>query len=109
MTTTQFCIANRGRADRVGCTRNREGATPADPLRRLDHRDGNRRGGGKESGQADRPISTGPLNTLLCLHARPINVLVLDGTHGKSSLEEGFALRCFQRLSVPNIATLRCH
>jgi len=63
----------------------------------------------KKSGQANCPISTGPLNTLLCLHDRPINVLVLDGTHGNSRLEEGFALRCFQRLSFPNIATQRCH
>ncbi len=29
-----------------------------------------------------------------------------SGTH---HLEEGFPLRCFQRLSLPNIATRRCH
>ena len=33
------------------------------------------RGEGKK-GQADRPISTGQLNTLLCLHLRPINLVV---------------------------------
>ncbi|PRN14452.1 hypothetical protein B9W54_02955 [Acinetobacter baumannii] len=27
---------------------------------------------------------------------------------GKSYLEVGFPLRCFQRLSLPNIATRRC-
>ncbi len=30
------------------------------------------------SGQAARLISTGPLNTLLCLHARPIKVVVYN-------------------------------
>jgi len=33
----------------------------------------------------------------------------LDGPHGRSSLEEGFALICLQRLSFPDVATLRCH
>src|ERR1700693_5167046 len=28
-----------------------------------------------------RPISTGRLNTLLCLHLRPINVVVYHGTY----------------------------
>jgi hypothetical protein len=28
---------------------------------------------------------------------------------GTPSLEAGFPLRCFQRLSVPHIATRRCH
>jgi len=46
---------------------------------------------------------------LLCLHDRPINVLVLNVPRGRFRLEEGFALICFQRLSVPDIATLRCH
>ena len=26
-----------------------------------------------------RPISTGPLNTLLCLHVRPINLVIYQG------------------------------
>jgi len=28
--------------------------------------------------------------------------------HGRPDLEVGFPLRCFQRLSRPNIATQRC-
>ena len=55
-------------------------------------------------GQAERAISTGQLNILLCLHIRPINVVVFHGPSegmnlGKSHLEEGFALICIQRLS----------
>src|SRR5659263_2003 len=59
-----------------------------------------------------RPISTGPLRTLLHLHFRPINqVVYLVPYHccGKSHLEVGFTLRCFQRLSHPNVATQLCH
>jgi hypothetical protein len=67
-------------------------------------------------GQASRPISTGKLNTLLCLHTRPINLVVFKGslddlpkqTVGISHLEVGFPLRCFQRLSHPNLATQLC-
>ena len=33
-------------------------------------------------GQASRSISTGKLNTLLCLHTRPINVVVSNGPLG---------------------------
>ena len=36
-------------------------------------------------GQASRPISTGKLNTLLCLHTRPINVVVYNGPLGDRS------------------------
>ena len=35
-------------------------------------------------GQASRPISTGKLNRLLCLHTRPINVVVYNGPSGGS-------------------------
>ena len=66
-------------------------------------------------GQAARPISTGKLNTLLCVHTRPINLVVFEGSsvsmfpsRGISNLEVGFPLRCFQRLSLPNIATQQC-
>ena len=65
-------------------------------------------------GQASRLISTGQLNTLLRLHIRPIKVVVFDQpsvvpkNQGKSNLGGGLALRCFQRLSVPYIATQRC-
>ena len=42
------------------------------------------------------------------LHLQPINVIIYNGPQGKSHLEASFALRCFQRLSHPNVATLRC-
>ena len=64
--------------------------------------------------QASRAISIGQLHTSPCFHTQPINVLVSNGSLGdislgKSYLEVGFPLRCFQRLSLPNIATRRCH
>ena len=34
---------------------------------------------------------------------------ILLYTNGKTHLEVGFPLICFQRLSIPYIATLRCH
>ena len=58
-----------------------------------------------------RPISIGQLNTLLCVHLRPINVIVSHGSYHfwrKSLLVGGFALRCFQRLSRPYVATQPC-
>jgi hypothetical protein len=60
-------------------------------------------------GQANRLISTGQLSTLLYLHTRPINLVVYKVSHARSSFEGGFALICLQRLSFPDIATLRCH
>jgi hypothetical protein len=67
----------------------------------------------KEGGQASRAISTGQLHVLPRFHLRPINVLVSDGPSGeripgRPCLEAGFPLRCFQRLSLPNMATRRC-
>ena len=64
--------------------------------------------------QASRAISTGQLNTSPCLHLQPINLVVYQGStgdcsQGKSYLGWGFVLRCFQRLSLPDIATRRCH
>ena len=61
-----------------------------------------------------RPISTGPLNALLRLHSRPIHHVFFMGPYsflqdGISHLEEGFTLRCFQRLSRPDLATQLCH
>ena len=56
----------------------------------------------------NRTISTPRLNTLLCFHLVPINVIISHGPQTISYLEVGFPLRCFQRLSLPNIATLRC-
>ena len=56
-------------------------------------------------------ISIGQLSTLLCVHLQPIKVVVFNLpsplTWGKSCLRGGLALRCFQRLSVPHIATRR--
>ncbi len=65
-------------------------------------------------GQATRPISTGKLHALLHFHIQPINHVVYVGSSGAlrlgtPNLEGGFPLRCFQRLSRPNIATRRCH
>ena len=64
-------------------------------------------------GQAARPISTAKLNALQRLHLRPINLVIFQGPSeglrpGRSHLEAGFALRCLQRLSLPDIATQRC-
>ncbi len=67
-----------------------------------------------EIGQASRPISTGQLHALLRFHTQPINLVVFEGPSGAlrpgiPNLEVGFPLRCFQRLSVPHIATQLCH
>ena len=62
-------------------------------------------GGEKKSSRA---ISTARLNTLLRLHLQPINVVVYNDPQGKSNLVAGFALRCFQRLSLPDADTQRC-
>jgi hypothetical protein len=53
-------------------------------------------------------ISSPELNTLLRLHPNPINVVVFHGSSGRAHLGIGLALRCFQRLSFPNIAARRC-
>ena len=52
-------------------------------------------------------------NALLRFHLRPIDVVFSHGPPaGKPAwnvhLGAGFALRCFQRLSVPHIATQQC-
>ena len=66
----------------------------------------------KPYGQASRAISTGKLHTLPCFHVQPIKQVVylcpsaLAG--GRSSLGACFPLICFQRLSLPNVATQRC-
>ncbi len=62
----------------------------------------------KVKDQAERVISTPELNTLLCLHPEPINVVVYHDPSGRTHLGIGLALRCFQRLSLPNIATQHC-
>jgi len=60
-----------------------------------------------------RRISTSQLHTLPCFHIWPINPVVWLGASRsqgpwKTHLEAGFPLRCFQRLSVPNVANQRC-
>ena len=55
-----------------------------------------------------RAISTARLNPSPGLHLPPINVVVSDGPQARSYLAAGFALRCFQRLSLPDAATRRC-
>jgi hypothetical protein len=63
---------------------------------------------GEKGGQVKRLISTGQLNTLLCLHLRPINPVVFREASGRSHLQGGLALRCFQRLSFRGSATRQC-
>ena len=62
--------------------------------------------------QASRAISTGQLNVSQRLHTQPINEVVYLGplgiAPGRTYLKAGFPLRCFQRLSLPHIATLLC-
>jgi len=49
---------------------------------------------------------------LPCVHLRPIYLVVSEGPYsmkdGRSHLEASFALRCFQRLSLPNVANQPC-
>ena len=89
------------------------------PPKGVSHRDDGRRRAGVPNycggqrcsvsgGQDERTISTGQLNTLLCLHLLPINEVVFLGSSGRVNLEGGFPLRCFQRLSRPHVATLPC-
>ncbi len=54
-----------------------------------------------------RVISKPRLNTLLCVHLAPINVIVSYDPSTNTYLEVGFVLRCFQNLSIPDIATGR--
>ena len=61
-----------------------------------------------QSSRRDRRISTSRLNILRCVHLKPINVIISHGSQTIPNLGVGFALICFQRLSGPDIATLRC-
>ena len=58
--------------------------------------------------QAERDISTTELHALLHFYPWPINVVVYHDPSGRTHLGRGLALRCFQRLSFPNIATQQC-
>src|SRR5699024_119538 len=66
----------------------------------------------KKSRSSPRPISNSQLHILLCFHLCPIYLVVFKGSYflknGKSHLEVGFTLRCLQRLSAPDLATLPC-
>jgi hypothetical protein len=55
-----------------------------------------------------RDISTPRLRASQPLHLAPIDVVVSDVPLWRSYLGVGFALRCFQRLSVPDAATRLC-
>ena len=62
--------------------------------------------------QDARAISTGQLHASRRFHLQPIDEVVYLGPSGLASgrtyLKAGFPLRCFQRLSLPHIATLLC-
>ena len=63
--------------------------------------------------QVTRAISIGRLRTSRPFHPRPINLVISEGSsgflrNGIPHLGAGFTLRCFQRLSVPNVDTRRC-
>ncbi len=60
------------------------------------------------SREAARAISTGQLRGLPRFHLRPIDVMVSHGSQARPGFEEGFPLRCLQRLSRPHLATRRC-
>ena len=64
------------------------------------------------SRSSPRRISTGQLHTLPRFHLRPINVIVYDAPYSsrdeRSYLRGSFTLRCFQRLSRPDVATQLC-
>ena len=59
-------------------------------------------------GGSARAISAARLNTSPCSHLRPIDVVVSDGPPRRPHLGAGFALRCLQRLSLPDAATRPC-
>ena len=67
----------------------------------------------KLNSSSPRSISIGQLNTLLCVHLRPIKLVVCKWPYqlevgGISNLEARFTLRCLQRLSQPHAATQLC-
>ena len=61
-----------------------------------------------EGGEFARAIRIGKLHALLRFHIRPIDVVVFHGSRARPGFEVGFPLRCFQRLSLPYIATQLC-
>ena len=73
-----------------------------------------RMGRGIESGWSSRSaVRTGRLRPSRAVHARPIDLVISQEPSGQSRpwkprLGGGFALRCLQRLSFPDLATRRC-
>ena len=55
-----------------------------------------------------RVISTARLHASLRFDLPPINAVISRDPQRNTHLEGGFALRCFQRLSRPDAATLQC-
>ena len=55
-----------------------------------------------------RAISAARLSASLRSHLRPIDAVVYRGPQRTPHLGAGFALRCLQRLSLPDAATRRC-
>ncbi len=71
------------------------------------------RGGGESGWSSRSAVRTGRLRRSPVVHSRPIDLVVSqEPSHRcwcrKPRLEEGFALRCLQRLSFPDLATRRC-
>ena len=64
------------------------------------------------SWSSPRPISNSQLHVLPHFHLCPIYLVVFKGSYslvtGISHLKGGFTLRCLQRLSLPDLATLPC-
>ena len=64
------------------------------------------------SWSSPHPISNSQLHVLPHFHPCPIYLVVFKGVYftknGISHLEGGFTLRCLQRLSLPDLATLPC-
>jgi hypothetical protein len=64
-------------------------------------------------GKSRSTLSTGSLNALRRVHVRPIKLVVYQRSYshegeGETHLGASFPLRCFQRLSRPEVATRRC-
>ena len=53
-------------------------------------------------------VSSARLHALPHFHLRPINVVVFHAPMGKTHLGRDLALRCFQRLFLPHLATRPC-
>ena len=62
----------------------------------------------RDAPRSSRAISTARLRTSPPVHLPPIYVVVYNDPQARSYLVAGFALRCFQRLSVPDADTRRC-